>query len=286
MTTDLMLHSTDEAFVLAERISKSALVPQAYRGKPADAAIAMLYGAEMGIPPMTALQRVVVINGKPSMDAQGLDMLIRQAGHSLTGDATADGATVTGKRCDNGDEMTVTWGPDDAKRAGLRNDTYGKFPSDMFWARAVSQLGRRLFADVLLSVSYVPEEAQAIPAHGSTNGHGVESTPADRSQPGERHVRQPPGAPEADPETGEIIVDADVVEQADPEQIAALKAAAKDAGYTSQDIKSVIDATLERTTSGWDDLSTDDAETIISYLGSLKPPSEASADYTGAEEPF
>lgn len=211
MSTDMMLHSTDEAFVLAERICRSALIPAAYRGKPADAAIAMLYGAEIGIPPMTALQRVVVISGKPTCDAQGLDMLIRSAGHSLTGTATSAGAKVTGKRCDTGDEMTVEWGPEDAKRAGLRSDTYSKFPDDMFWARAVSRLGRRLFADVLLSVSYVPEEAAAIPDRSVPLPEPVAQEPARRDT-----VRQPPGTtpspePDADADTGEIV-DAEIVE--------------------------------------------------------------------------
>lgn len=215
MTTDLVLHSTEEAFILADRIAKSALVPQAYRGKPADAAIAMMYGAEMGMPPMSSLQRIVVINGKPSMDAQGMVAMIRQAGHSISGTVSADeGAKITGKRGDNGDTMTVEWGPADASRAGLGGATYNKFPADMYWARAVSQLGRRLFADVLLGVSYVSEEAEAIPSNG--NGHGVTSTPPPGPAVGERTVRQPPGAVAAEVETddnGEIIVDAEVVEE-------------------------------------------------------------------------
>lgn len=216
MSTDLVLHSTEEAFSLAERISRSALVPQAYRGKPADAAIAMLYGAEMGMPPMSSLQRIVVINGKPSMDAQGMVAMIRQAGHSVSGSVSIDGAKITGKRGDNGDEMTVEWGPDDAKRAGLNSQTYSKFPSDMYWARAVSQLGRRLFADVLLGVSYVPEEAAAIPTNGNGNGSHAAQDPAPAPQIDRAStLRPPPGTPAADQETGEII-DAEVVEDAPP----------------------------------------------------------------------
>jgi hypothetical protein len=208
MSTDLVLHSTEEAFSLAERISASNLVPSAYRGKPVETAIAMMYGAEMGMPPMSSLQRIVVINGKPSMDAQGMVAMIRQAGHSISGDVSAEGAKITGKRGDNGDTMTVEWGPAEAQRAGLSSATYNKFPADMYWARAVSQLGRRLFADVLLGVSYVPEEAAAIPTNG--NGHGVDSVPPPPPAVGERTVRQPPGAPKPEADANGEIIDGDV----------------------------------------------------------------------------
>jgi hypothetical protein len=222
MTTDLVLRSTDEAFSLSERICKSTLVPQAYRGKPIDAAIAMLYGAELGFAPMTSLQRIVVINGKPSCDAQGMVSLIRQAGHSISGDVTSEGATVKGKRGDNGDEMTASFTAQNAQDAGLlRNDTYKKYAEDMYWARAVSRLGRRLFADVLLSVSYVPEEADSIPANGNGNGHVAPAAVTESEPPAAigttRKVRQPPGtAPAAEAtvtEEGAPIVDAEVVDE-------------------------------------------------------------------------
>ena len=161
--TDLTLYTPDECFALAERVAKSSLMPQAYRGKPVDTAIAMLYGIEMGLSPMTALQRITVINGKPTLDAQGMVALVRQAGHSISGDITETEAKVTGKRGDTGDTMTSTFTMRDAELAGLaRSQTYQKFPKDMLWARAVSQLCRRLFADVLMAASYGPEEMQAV----------------------------------------------------------------------------------------------------------------------------
>ena len=209
MSSDLVLRDADQCFDLAARIVKSNLIPSHYRGKEADVAIAMLYGAEMGLPPMTSLQRVVVISGKPTLDAQGMVSLIRSAGHSISGQVSAQGAKITGTRRDNGDTMTVEWGPEEAKQAGLRSDTYSKFPSDMYWARAVSQLGRRLFADVLLGVSYTPEEMQAVV---EANGNGTSTAPVE-PEPVPTTRRPPPRTdddPVADEETGEII-DAEVV---------------------------------------------------------------------------
>jgi len=215
-----------DPFELAERICRSQLVPQAYRGKPVDAAICMLYGAEVGLPPMTALNRIIVINGKPTLDSQGMAALIRGRGHSIVGETSNESATVKGKRLDNGDEMSVTFTIDDAKRAGLvKNGPWTQYPSSMLWARAVSKLARELFPDVLMGMSYVPEEiggdeygddfsqpANPIPVGGEGEPHTAVYLPAQGS---------PPVADLIDVDTGEIVtadvVDAEVMEnRADP----------------------------------------------------------------------
>ena len=163
MTSDLVPMDYNGLLGLAEQISRSPLMPAAYRGKPADAAIAMLYGGECGLPPMTSLQRIVVVNGKPGLDAQGMVALIRSKGHHITGEMSDTGAEVHGKRGDNGDEMSVTFTIDDAKRAGLvsTSNNYAKYPSDMLWAKAVSRIARRLFADVLMGFSYTDSEVES-----------------------------------------------------------------------------------------------------------------------------
>lgn len=203
-----------DPFDLAEKISRSALIPQAYRGKPADAAICMMYGAEVGLPPMTALQRIVVINGRPTLDAQGMTALIRGAGHSLVGTTSDTEATVTGVRL-NGDTMTVTFTIADAKRANLvKNGPWTQYPSAMLWARAVSKLARELFSDVLMGMAYVPEELDfsqpdsPTPLRGEGEPHMADSFPAQGSPPVADSLRAPPNVSQA---TGEIV-DAEVVE--------------------------------------------------------------------------
>jgi hypothetical protein len=225
------------------------------------------------------LQRIVVINGKPSCDAQGMVSLIRQAGHSISGTVSAtDGAKITGKRGDNGDEMTVEWGPADAERARLGGDTYKKFPADMYWARAVSQLGRRLFADVLLSVSYVPEEADAIPANGNANTgdvhtvstHVAMSPDSFAAAIGERKVRQPPGTAPAD----DKVVDAEIVD--DPALTAGLDDARKRNFFRLIGVKGIEDrderlaycrqVTGRKDIGSWNDLTPAEADQIIAQL--------------------
>ena len=215
MSSEIAPLGYDEAFALAERVGSSALIPPAYRNKPADACLAIIYGAEMGLPPLTALQRIVVVNGRPTLDAQGIVNRVRAAGHSIQGDVDSTRAIVRGRRADNGDEMTVTFTIEDAQRAGLlKNDVYKKHPDDMLWARAVSRLGRRLFSDLIGGVSYTPDEARDIPVRD--DDALAPAAPVRRRRP-------PPGAPPpaADPATGEVI-DAEGWEEPEPEETNAL----------------------------------------------------------------
>jgi hypothetical protein len=151
-----------QAHVLAD----SSIVPKQYRDKPGDIIAAAMMGAEVGWQPMTSLQLIHVVEGKPEISAEGMVALIRRAGHSITGELTYDSATVAGRRADNGDEMTYTFTMEDANRASLSGKAnYKRYPKSMLWARAVSQLGRMLFPDVMLGVSYV---------HGEISGADLE----------------------------------------------------------------------------------------------------------------
>lgn len=190
-----------ELLKFAEGISRSNLLPSAYRGKPADVAVAVMWGQEVGLSPMAALTRIVVVNGKATLDAQGMVAVVRRAGHSISGTSSSTKATVTGKRSDTGDELTVEWTMDDAKRARLDGkDVWKQFPSDMLWARAVSAVCRRLFADVCAGLTYTEEEMEGVPSESRSNS------------------RRAPAAKPAnvDGETGEVIEDAEVVEEAAP----------------------------------------------------------------------
>ena len=203
--TDLVPMTYNDLYALAGQISRSPLIPNAYRGKPADTAIAMMYGQEVGIPPMASLQRINVIQGKPGLDAQGIVALVRGAGHSITGDISTTSATATGKRGDTGDEMTATFTIEDAKHAGLvKPGPWVQYPDDMLWAKAVTRLGRRLFADVLMGLSYTPDEIEDFtspaPAVSSNTAGAPEVTQV-------AHVVQI-APPEPD------VVDAEVVEPA------------------------------------------------------------------------
>src|ERR1035438_4072987 len=56
-----------EAIALAKMMAQSEIVPRDYQKKPANIIVAIQFGAEIGLPPMQALQSVSVINGRPAL---------------------------------------------------------------------------------------------------------------------------------------------------------------------------------------------------------------------------
>lgn len=62
---------------IANTLAKSVLVPEVLRNKPADVMAILLYGWEIGLKPMTALQHVAIIKGRPSPDGQALMALTK-----------------------------------------------------------------------------------------------------------------------------------------------------------------------------------------------------------------
>lgn len=141
------------------QLAKSNIVPAAFRGKPAEIIAAVLTGRELGLGPMAALRSIHVIEGKAGLSAEAMLALVRRAGHSVTGETSPTVARVTGKRGDNGDVVHVEFTLEQAKAANLTGKGVWKsYAPSMLWARAVSQLCRQLFSDVLLGMAYTAEE--------------------------------------------------------------------------------------------------------------------------------
>lgn len=92
-------------------------------------------------------------NGKVGMSAEMMNTLIRSHGHSITKDSKSNDTIciLHGKRVDNGDTWTESFSIEDAKRAGIYKDAtpWGKYPRNMCFNRALSNLARQLFPDVI-----------------------------------------------------------------------------------------------------------------------------------------
>ncbi len=106
------------------------------------------------IDPLDALNGgLYSLHGKVEMTSQMMNQLIRQAGHSVRKDARSDDnvCILIGKRADTGDDWCESFSIEEAKRAGIYKEqgTWGKYPRDMLFARALSRLARQLFPDVI-----------------------------------------------------------------------------------------------------------------------------------------
>lgn len=130
-------------------LAKTELVPKPLQGKPEAIVVIGVWGAEHGVPLMTAIQEVHVIENRPSPSAQLRLALIRRAGHEarfLDTDSTK--AVLRARRREyRGDPdawVTVTYTIDDARRAGLldrwveqwveRRKQIWKIGDDLEWA--------------------------------------------------------------------------------------------------------------------------------------------------------
>lgn len=173
MTTDVALHQPSDLaqqMEYARVVSSGSLLPQAYRGKPADILIAIGLGQAMGLSPAESLYRIDVIQGKPTASAELISANVRKAGHKLrvTGDDTSATATIV--RHDDPDfEFTATRDAAWAQRMGLNSkDNYKKQPGTMLQWRAISAVARLACPEALYGVAYTPDEMRDVDHPAST----------------------------------------------------------------------------------------------------------------------
>lgn len=181
----LIIESFKQAQEVAEYINKSALVPDAYRGKPADIVIAMQYGMELGLSPMQALQSVAVVNGRPSLWGDALPGLIIALPDcegiecpEPAGD-NEEAWVATCKVLRRGKTPTVrTFSTKDAKVAGLWGaNTWKKYPKRMLMMRARAFAIRDAYPDRMKGITTVEEASEIAPSISEPRRVGESATP-------------------------------------------------------------------------------------------------------------
>ena len=180
---DATLAPLSDKIRYSETISASSLLPEAYRGKPANVLIAVETGAALGLPAIQAINSINVIKGRPAMSADLMASLVRRAGHKLR--ITQDGMSVTAElvRSDDPDfTFSVTWDQKKAQTAGLwGKGNWATYPDQMLRARAITEVCRQGASDALMGVIYTPEELHdSAPATPAPRGNSLRDriTPA------------------------------------------------------------------------------------------------------------
>ena len=164
--TELALRTNEdltEKMEWSKAMAVSSLIPQQYRGNPANLLFAIEYADSLGIERINALTSIHVIEGKPSASAELIAGLIRRAGHRLRVTGDDKSATAELIRADDPDfTYTATWTIARAQTAGLIGKSVWKnYPAAMLRARVVTEVGRMGASDALLGVVYTPEELGA-----------------------------------------------------------------------------------------------------------------------------
>lgn len=182
----------EETFRLAQAIVKAGLAPASYeiskvdkRADPQKIVIGIMKGAEIGLPPITALSTIAIINKRPCLWGDGAVALAQQSGNvekvqqRFEGKAFEDDYTAVYSiwRKDQDEPYVGRFSVADAKRANLwnnpRRDPWMKYPQRMLLARARAFALRDGFADSLMGLS-IAEEMQDVPA-------AKDDTPSDTS---------------------------------------------------------------------------------------------------------
>ncbi|ALA06700.1 RecT-like protein [Mycobacterium phage OBUpride] len=70
-----------EAVYFAEGMCYTEMVPARFRGKPKDAAAAILFGAEVGLTPIASLRSIIVIHGQPGFEARTMKAILKAKGY-------------------------------------------------------------------------------------------------------------------------------------------------------------------------------------------------------------
>jgi hypothetical protein len=161
-----------EAF--CQKITRSGLVPAAYRGKPDDAMVAIMHGAEHGVSPLAALQHIALVNGKPSFYGDALPGIALGKGYitdldtKWTGtEGTDEWTAVCTVTKANGKTLSRSFSVAEAKKAGLwtKSGPWSQYPKRMLGWRAIGYAVRDAAPSAMLGYTVEEERDIASDAH-------------------------------------------------------------------------------------------------------------------------
>ena len=157
------LNSFDEMLKFATSISKSGLIPDAYRGKPQDIIVTLLTGRELGISPMQSLRGIHVIKGKAVMSSDLIVALVKRdpsCRYFSMVESDEKKAVYETHRIGAPKPQRITFSIEDARRAQLAGrDNWKKYPAAMLRARCMAALARAVYPDVCFGL-YDTDEIQ------------------------------------------------------------------------------------------------------------------------------
>jgi hypothetical protein len=194
--TDSWVAAVAEVAQLAAYIADTAFVPGPLRGNAPAVAATILYGREVGVAPITALQTMHVVNGRVTMAAELQRARVLAAGHDLdVVESTTALCRIRGRRRGSQTWTEVTFAIGDARAAGLLgNPSWQKYPRPMLVARASAELCRMMFPDVTHGMAATEEiDDEAAPS----------STTSTAPTPARKVARAPRAAPRP-PSSGEV----------------------------------------------------------------------------------
>lgn len=279
---------------LARSIADTDFVPDSFRKNVGSVAASILYGREVGLPPMAALTSVHVIKGKPSLSAESMRGLVLAAGHDIQfTESNSTRCVIAGRRAGQERWTEAQFNMDDAKRAGLTGGNWSKYPADMLIARATSRLCRMLFPDVIGGLHTLEEMSDATPdeppkrvrattkraARARKPKAPVTSTAATEPEPDQAGLPALPALPDATPPTPDKVVA--IGDMVTAKQLQKLSIQVEELKVTERAHKlQLVEAIVGRALQSSKELTKAEATTVIDHLATVaaaKDPEEALA---------
>lgn len=221
---DLMTFADEASQVrrIAQVLCQTDFVPEVYRNRPDEVTAVILFGREINVGPMVALQTINVIKGRPSLAAVLMRGKAQEAGTVFEVVEQSDEKVVMRAQPPKQQAWTYsTWDLARARKADLlRKEMWQKYPRSMMIARCTSELCRLVAADVLMGMAYSTEELTDMDAPDvepveekpkkTVRRKAVYEPPAEMDWPEPTPLPQPPTVPEptSAPEPEEVTPDA------------------------------------------------------------------------------
>jgi len=147
---------------MAEVLVASNMLPKAITKKEQAVAV-ILKGHELGLQPMQSFALIHVISGKPTASSEFMLGLLAKGGVTWSWIEKGDnGQAIIEFRRANFEPVRGTFTTEEAQQAKLTGkDTWRNYPANMLRARAVANGARMIGPDLLMGMSYTPEEMGA-----------------------------------------------------------------------------------------------------------------------------
>ena len=196
---------------IGDMLVKSGLLPQTLRTKEA-AAVVVMKGNELGLPPMAALEGISVVQGRTVINAHLMLALVKRAygpASIWVSETSNDHCTISYRIPGMAEALSYTYTMADARTAGLADKpTWRQHPAAMLRARAISATVKLAFPEVVGGM-YVPGEIEGTEETVTPDGDVViRVSAASVVDAGPSPVATSTVAEVVDIQTGEIVAPA------------------------------------------------------------------------------
>jgi hypothetical protein len=201
---------TGEIWHLAEMLYKGGMTPKNV-SRPEQLAVRIVAGFELGLPPIQAINNIMVVNGRASIWGDAALGLVRASDLLAFHDEFTEGGpddptagVCVVHRDGDAERREFRFSVDDAKTAGLwgKDGPWTNYPSRMLTMRARAWALRDVFPDVLCGLS-IAEEQLDVPTEAAKS----EALPAEPPQTEAQPATQSDSPPTTDqPITHDILV--------------------------------------------------------------------------------